>query len=216
MPKDNFIYFPMKDSIGADEWRRIDIFKERATEYIETLKRLKLGMIHGSFRRHNDGTYSGSLQSPPMHSLKGLYVEFRLLYATGEPSNFRNIANIVARRSGNEMVKKFIKHLVRQARSSLVEDGFFQIDGRPMSGEKIIDLWFNAKIFHSDEQKRKELDRLITLLSNDGIKGLFFMAVYDAGLAVKNLYNIIKDIQPSNMSVPVPASFIDELNNASV
>jgi len=213
MTRNKFIIFQINETIKPEEWHRIDIFKERAEEFIASLRKLRIGSITGSFKRKENGTYLGSLTIPPINSFKGLYIELRLLYAVGEPSNYKNIANIIAKRSGNSIIQKFMGHLVRSARSSLVEDGFFNIKGRPISGEKLIDLWFNAKIFHSDDQKRKELGKMTALLSDEGNKSLFFLAVYDAGIAIKNLYFIIKDMSPDNMTVPIPVAFVNGLKN---
>ncbi len=207
-----FIYFDLAESPTRDEWGHIAIFRERAHEFISSLRRLKIGTIVGSFRRNENETYSGALSIPPDDDMKALYVEFRHIYAQGERHNFRAIANIIARRSRNIIVRKFMKHLVAKSRSSLVEDGFFHVEGRKLSGEKLIDLWFNAKIFHSDKAKRKELNRLTKMLSDEGIRGLFFMAMYDAGLAAKNLYYITENLTETNLMIPVPTSFIDDLN----
>jgi hypothetical protein len=207
----------IEGSLSEAEWRNIAIFKERAAEFISTFEVIKKqypGLIHGAFHRNKDGTYGGGVKVPNMHDLKVLFLDFRLLYAEKEPANFRVVANILSRNTKNELVRAFMTHIKSKAVSDIIEDGFFKVDGKSLKCNKLIDLWFNAKIFHSDQEKRMELDKLNNILSNDVAVGLLFIAIYEFGLAIKNLSWVVTDYGINNKYIRIPGSFINDYNES--
>jgi hypothetical protein len=207
----------IEGSPSEGEWRRIASFKERAAEFISTFQVIKKqypGIIHGAFHRNTDGTYGGGIIVPKMHDLKVLFLDFRLLYAEREPANFRVVANILYRNAKNELVKAFVTHIKSKAVSSIVEDGFFKMDGKSLKCNRLIDLWFNAKIFHSDREKQEELQKLTNILSNEVVVGLLFIAIYDFGLAIKNLSWAIADYSSNNKYIKIPRSYVDDYNES--
>ncbi len=182
-----------------DEWYSISVFKERAQEVIDQLQRLKLtGIMTFHFARNPDGSYKASGEIPSDDDLRILYFDFRHLYAEQEAGNYFRVLQIISRCSGDQRVVRYMRDLKKQSRSSIVESGFFHDGDRRLSGKQLIDAWFNARLFHSDRERRDELARLNNWLSIDGVRILLFHAIRDATLAAKNLYYLIKDLGPDN------------------
>ncbi len=144
---------------------------------------------------------------PPDDDLRVLYFEFRHLYAEREPGNFLRVTNIISRRAGHPGVIECMKDLKRQSRSSMVENGSFHNDGLVLSARTLVDTWLNGRVFHSDRGRRKELADLNRWLSVQGVRVLLFFAIYDAVLAAKNLYYLIKDFRPDDMQILLPKKF---------
>jgi len=65
------------------------------------------------------------------------------------------------------------------------------IDGKEITPIMLIDLWFNAHYFHSDECKDQNLANLKEALSIDGCRFMLADAVYEASTAVLDLANAL-------------------------
>jgi hypothetical protein len=198
---------PVHDPLTEDEWYSVSVFKERTEEVIRQLLRLRLGQMVFQFSRRPNDTYEVTGDIPSDDDLRLLYFEFRHLYAKKEPGNFMRVANIIARRARNPGVVECIKHLKNQSRSDMVESGFFHDKQGTLSGTKLVNAWFNGKVFHSDRERRRELAELNGWLSIQGVRVLLFFAIYDAVLAAKNLYHLIKDFRADHMEVLLPEKF---------
>ena len=146
----------VQDPLNENEWYSITVFKERTEEVIRQLQRLRLGQMSFNFSRRPNGTYEVTGDIPSDDDLRLLYFEFRHLYAKKEPGNFMRVAKIIARRAGNPGVVECMKDLKQQSRSSMVESGFFHDKQGTLSGTKLVDAWFNGKVFHSDRDRRRE------------------------------------------------------------
>jgi len=212
----NFEQVPLQDDPTDGEWYAIGIFKERIVEVIGHVLRLRLtGDLTFSFLRRPDGTYRGSGEVPSDEELRLLYFEFRHLYAEREPGRFFKLLKIVSGRSRDERVKRCMKHLKAQSRNEVVESGFFHDQGGKLSGKQLVDTWFNARLFHSDRERREELAKLNNWLGEEGVRILLFHTVRDAILAAKNLYHLIKDLERNRRIILLPEEFCGNVHESA-
>jgi hypothetical protein len=66
------------------------------------------------------------------------------------------------------------------------------INGVEITPTMLIDLWFNAHYFHSDELKEQNLTNLKNALSIDVCRFMLADAVYEASKAVIHLANALQ------------------------
>ena len=90
-----------------------------------------------------------------------------------------------------------------QWKGSFVED-LSKFHGEKYSSEELIDSWFNAHYFHTDDKKEENLKKLNTLLNNELSRTSLYMAVWDAGLAISNLFNVVKDMGRTTGGIALP------------
>jgi hypothetical protein len=189
--------------ISDEEWRCIEVFRRRATDFIEERNRLNLGRFGIHLSREPDGNLSGRAALPPERELKHLYLSFRFFYHKDEPSSFGKVANIVSRAISDPLVREAIKRIKAQWKGSF-SDTLSQFHGRKYSSEEIIDSWFNAHIFHSDYNKEQKLKELKSLLKDDLSHIALFMAIWDAGLAVSNLFTAVERMGRTDGEIALP------------
>ncbi len=84
------------------------------------------------------------------------------------------------------------------------------LHGSDFTSEEIINLWFNAHFFHSDLEKEKKLQETNHILSLDLSKCMLFMSIYDAGLAISNLYGSIKGFNKHGGAIVLPTQFVSK------
>lgn len=189
--------------ISDENWRCIEVYRRRAADFVEERSRLKLGRFGIQISREQDGTLSGSATLPPERELKHLYWSFRFFYHKEEPSNFAKVANIVSKAISEPLVREAIKKIKAQWKGSFSEM-LSEFHGRKYSSEEIIDNWFNAHLFHSDYKKEQKLKELNALLKDDLSRIVLFMTIWDAGLAVSNLFTAVEKMGRTNGEIVLP------------
>lgn len=171
---------------------------------MEERHKLNLGRIGIHISRETDGNLSGSAAIPSDRDLKPLYLAFRFFYHEKEPSNFYRVANILVRSIQEPIIQKFVKKIKEQWRGSFARNLSEFHGRRHYTSKDIIDNWFNAHYFHSDENKEIKLEELNTLLGPELSHISLFMAVFDASLAVSNLFNAIENMDRDKGVVVLP------------
>lgn len=189
--------------ISDDEWRCIEVFRRRAADFIEERSQLKLLKFGIHISREPDGNLAGSAPLPPERELKPYYLSFRFFYHKEEPSNFGKVANIVSKAINDPLIRDAIKRIKAQWKGSFTET-LSQFHGRKYSSEEIIDCWFNAHFFHSDSKKEQKLKELNLLLNHDLSRIALFMAIWDAGLAISNLFKVVEKMGRTDGEIVLP------------
>lgn len=191
------------DSSKVD-WELIDFFRMKFTTLWNNLKDLKLGQFHGSFVKQADGRYKGGFILPNEYRLKGLYVDFRHFYLDKEPTNLRKFANYLVSITKADDYRQFIKEEKNKLQSEFIENGWFRFKGKPFTTKQLLDIWFNAEIFHSDHPKIAVMQEWAAVLAADTAKSMLFMAVYDSILVVRNINWSALELSKHNMYLRMP------------
>lgn len=174
-----------------DDWRCIEVFKRRAQELLKVDILAKKGSgISSNVQYKQDEGMTLKVTLPPEENLRSLYMAFRFFYGEKEPSNFNRVANILKKTSGDELFQQFIENLKQQYSGSLYRKHIMQVkvNGEEVTTKRLLDLWFNANYFHSDEKKENDLKIWNETLSQDLSRFILANAVYEACKAVIRLY----------------------------
>lgn len=177
-------------ALTENELTAIKIFLKRAKELSQTYIMSHESKISSNIIIEKGKQIKFSASLPDEEYLRSFYMAFRCLYLQKEKSNFIRIANIVKTRTDNESSKKYIDHL-KDIWSGALErqERRVYIAGEEITPNMLIDLWFNAHYFHSDELKEQNLTKLKKILSCDVCRFMLASSVYDASKAVLDLAN---------------------------
>ncbi len=179
-----------------EEKRSILAYKERAAQLLGTRIMKESGAIHLRLSYELGKPLIARVQLPPEEELRSFYMAFRFFYLQKEPSNFLRVANILDFRASSDMVSQYVKALKDQWNGALARKGWsLSVNGEELTTSLLINLWFNAHYFHSDDDKGRRLQELSGILSTEFNRYLLADAVFDASKAVTRLYDSIKTIK---------------------
>lgn len=190
---------------SVDDWKCIEVYKKRAMNFLEERKKLNLGTIQISISREPDGNLTGSGNIPLERDLKLFYLAFRFFFLEKERSNFNRVSNLIRDSFSNPAVNTFVKKIKEQWKGSFVKN-ISDFHGRNYSSKEIVDLWFNAHLFHSVEEKEVRLSEINSFLSSGLSQITLFMSVWDAGLSVASLYNSLEYLEKDRGYLTLPKS----------
>ncbi|HYV18608.1 MAG TPA: hypothetical protein VFC25_06235 [Verrucomicrobiae bacterium] len=207
----NFVSLKLGALPTEEEWRCLEVFKERASKAADRAASLKLGQLSHHLCRLPDGGMRFEGTIPKSEGLELLYVDFRHLYAQEEPGNLRRNLKIVNRCCADSGMRACLKSLKLQARSSFVRNamklGARAPNAATATSEQVIDAMINAHIFHSNATRRRQVDELVAKFTKTGVDVLLFYAVWDFVLAAKNFRVLISDLTAENPFVLLPPKF---------
>lgn len=174
--------------VTDDEHRRIEVFKRRVAQLAQ-VPIIKEGraQISAKIRGEVGKGVTIGVTLPPETDLRALYMAFRFFYLQKEPANFLRIVNILRRHAKDHNTITYLDNLKKQWNGSFMKQIEITAGGRTLTPSLLVDLWFNAHFFHSDENKESELNSLLEIIGQDF--GLFLLtdAVYEASKAVISL-----------------------------
>lgn len=195
---------PVTVGVENIDWPRIELFRKRFSTLWDNFKDLNFDRIHYGFERQEDGRYEGGAQLPNEYRLKGLYVDFRHFYLKDESTNINGFANYLSSLTDSTEYHKFIKREKRNLRSEFIENGWFQHKDKSFTTKQVLDVWFNAEIFHNDPKKIPVILDWMEILSNQTARSMLFMAVYDSILIVRNINWSANELSTTNMHLRMP------------
>jgi hypothetical protein len=181
-------------SLTESELKCVKLFLKRTEELCQT--RIISGgssNISLNMKAEKDKPVQFIVTLPNEEYLRSFYMAFRFFYLKKEKTNFLRVANIIKRRSDNEPSKEYISSLEDMWNGALARRQMqMYIDGKEITPMMLIDLWFNAHYFHSDELKDNNLTNLKHALSVDMCRFMLADAVYEASKAVFHLANSLQ------------------------
>ena len=198
------IQVPVVVDVANIDWPRIELFRRRSATLWDNFKDLKLGQPHGSFAKQDDGSYEGGFDLPNEYRLKGFYVDFRHFYLDDEPTNINSVANYLSSLTDSAEYHRFIKDEKSNLKSEFIESGWFQYKGKSFTTKQVLDIWFNAEIFHNDRNKMSVALDWMEILSTKTARTMLFMAVYDSILIIRNINWSLKELSKTNLNLRMP------------
>lgn len=195
----NVIEIKLENTFSESEWRAISVFKKKGLE-LQKIDLISSGNSNIScqikYNRETGTTLSVNL--PSENQLKELFLAFRFFYMKNEPSHFYRVINIIKKAARDERVNQIMDTLKQQYSGALQKKYVFsaKLNDTELSLEYLLDLWFNAHYFHSDEDKEKSLNKLNELLSTDYSKFLLVNSVLEGVKAVIQLYRSLQYLEP--------------------
>jgi hypothetical protein len=133
---------------------------------------------------------------PPEEHLRSFYMAFRFFYLEKEKTNFLRVCNIIKRRTENQLARQYVDRLRDMWSGALAARQMqMRVNEKQIIPPLLIDLWFNAHYFHSDEKKEKDLSNLSKILTIDVCRFMLADAVYEASKAVFLLANALARLE---------------------
>ena len=88
----------------------------------------------------------------------------------------------------------------------------FQFKGKPFTTRQLMDIWFNAEIFHSNQTKIVVMEAWAKVLASNTARSMLFMSVYDSILIIRNINWSVMEFSKDNMYLrmrpkAVPANY---------
>ena len=186
----------ISDRLDSADVRSLTAFKHRSEEVLQTRVLQGGGRIHANVKFRAGQGVGGAVELPAEEDLRSFYMAFRFFYLQQEPSNFLRVANIIQRRAALDVVNRHIEALKAQWHGAMERKGWsLAVNGHELTAGLLIDLWFNAHYFHSDEDKQARLRELNGILSTDFNRFLLADAVYEATKAALNVYESVRTLK---------------------
>ena len=186
------------------DWERIGLFRKRFEILWDNLKDIKLGNLSINVQRSKDGHYSGTSTLPNIHRLKGLYADYRHFYLKKEATNIFGFMNYLCKIADSNEYNLFIKSQKGKFKSSFIENKWFKVNNKKITTDVILDLSFNAEIFHSDPNKFPQLEEIKEYFDENLWKTLIFRAVYDTSLIIRNIHWSQSELSKEHMFLLIP------------
>ena len=186
----------ISNSLQEDEKPCIAAYQKRAAELLDTRIMRESGHIHAHLSYETGKLLTIQVELPYEEELRSFYMAFRFFYLQKEPSYFLRVVNIIERRASSELVSRYLNGLREQWNGALARRGWnISVNGEELTTSLLVNLWFNAHYFHSDEDKGQRLQQLNGVLSTDFNRYLLADAVFEACKAVERLHDSIKSIK---------------------
>lgn len=183
-------------AFGGSERDSIRAYQRRVPELMATRVVMSAASIRGKLKWESGAGLQTFANLPPEDDLRSFYMAFRFFFLKSEPSYFMRVANIIGRHAQHPLVHSLLDRLRAQWTGALARQQFsIRVNGRALTTELLVDLWFNAHYFHSNPQKEAELNLLNSILSQDLNRYLLADAVFEATKAVGDLYAKTKDLK---------------------
>lgn len=186
---------PVEQKLSDEEQLRLRLFKARFDELWSNWLSLKSAGIKlsGSFGNNGGGKVVGGGCAIEAHRLKGFFLDFRPFWQDGEPTHIKRTTGLLGRVSGDPRLHK----LLRENREAWAEAEVMSgVHG--YSTDRLTDLLFNGRYFHSDERKVDDVARLKELMSDEVLLHLLMLAMHHRMLVVRNIAWIIEPLVSTN------------------
>lgn len=180
------------------DWRSINVFQRRAEDMFKVrLLSSPSRKISAKIDLNKNSGLSLNVILPEEDFLKEFFMAFRFFYLEKEPSNFNKIANIIANAAKNQGVNDFVRHIKKIWSGALTRENVFfvTLNREVITPKRLLDVWFNAHYFHSEQEKEEDLKALNRMLSTDLSKFLLVDSVYEAINAASMLYESIATLK---------------------
>ena len=203
----------ISQALTDKDWKQLNAFKDKAERLISTkLASSEGGAIHGriSYQQAKGLWFEGTL--PPEEQITELLMAFRFFYLQKEPTHLPKIINIIKKHTNQPEALELLKSYMKQWQNSLFANAMnISLNNKQITTSLLLDLWFNAHYFHTDEDKEKELKNLYDAFSKDFSKYMFLDSVYGATKIVYKLYNSMRGMLEEHSSQPAVWALLCDL-----
>ena len=186
----------ISSSLSEDEWNVLRRFCEKAKRLAATKLATEEGTgIRGKIRYEQDKGLWFESELPPEEQIAEFLMAFRFFYLQKEDTHFPKVISVIGKHTDNPDARKALKMFGRQWQDSLFRKALnIQLNETPITSSLLLDLWFNAHYFHSDEEKEKELKKMKENFSEEFAKYMLLDAVFEATKVVFKVFHGMRAI----------------------
>jgi hypothetical protein len=198
-----FIQIPLSENVTDEFYNQVDLFRVRFSELWGNWESLKnLGIeLGGSFQNKGNGKVGGSSCGVDIYRLKGFYLDFRFFYANDEPTNYFKIAKTINKLCSDDRARKYLL-----ANKAGWQDAGVLQEWHGYNADKMLNVMFNGKLFHSGQDLQENLSILQESMSDELVHHLLTFYIYNRMLVIRNMYWILKPLSKNNQCIQIPAS----------
>lgn len=139
-------------------------------------------------------------EEPDEEQIIFLLNKYRFFYLQKEPTNFYKICNVLYKNTKDKKQKESIRS-IRKTYKKVLKEGTISVFSDKIKLEQPpkdnIDLWFNAFYFHSDKEKKKQLEQLQKKYGNIQ-KFNLITEICSLVILIKQLDEIVREIIEQN------------------
>ena len=195
------VLIPLTMEMPAEVLEQIELFRLKFKELWsnwESLKRQGI-ILGGSFMNHGDGGVSGSGCGVEVHRLKGFYLDFRFFYAQDEPTYYFKIVALIGKYCTDSRLYQHLRCYKEQWK-----DAGLLHEWHGVHSDEMIDILFNAELFHSTPEKKERLRYIRALMSDELAHHCLVYSVYTRMLIIRNINWIIQPIETGLQYIRLP------------
>jgi hypothetical protein len=159
-------------------------------------------MLGGNFSNHGDGKVSGPGCGIEIHRLKGLYMDFRFFWAKGDPTSYSKITSLLGKHCSDSRLRQCL----RRSKEQWKEAGILY-EWQGIKSDEMIDIMFNAELFHVEPDKRERMQYVQTIMNDDLAHHCLVYSVYMRILVIRNINWIIQPLQQDFQCIRLPAEY---------
>jgi len=190
------ITIDISGSLSKKDWDYLKNFAKR----VEELSKIKLlsseqGTIQAKIKYERGKGLSLEASLPSDEIISELLMAFRLFYLQKEPTYFPRIINIINKHITLPEANNLLNSYKKRWEDNLFNQALFiSVNDEKLSSSKILDLWFNAHYFHSDEEKSRELHKINSILSEPFSKYMLLTSIFESVKIIFKVYDSLKPI----------------------
>ena len=139
---------------------------------------------------------------PPEEQIAEFLLAFRFFYLQKEATHFPKVIGVIGKHTENPDARKALKLFGKQWNDSLFGKALdIQLNGTPITSSLLLNLWFNAHYFHSDEDKEQGLAKLKEGVSEGFAKFMLLDAVLNATKVIFKVFHGVRSIVDEQQAI---------------
>lgn len=150
----------MSISFTDEEINKLKVFLSRA-QILRNRRLVKDGLPKVAIETHVGRRLGHVTNFPDEEDFRSLLMDVRTFILKREPNNLKTICEILEGKLKNSEQRKQFMHIKKTYQTGLEETSIFDFNDKPLADEEILDLWLNAKYFHTDQEKEKLFNEII-------------------------------------------------------
>ncbi len=170
----------------AAEWRRIKVFRMRNPE----LRRATGIQAEQSYGITMSGDAMANVSGVAYGLLKGdslvaLATAFRHFWGNREPAHFPTVTNIANKHCrGDDENRHFDALRIRWKKALFGGAIEMAVGNMPLSADRVLDLWLNGEVLHTEADQRRDLAKLSELFSTGFTEYAFVDSIMNCSRAI--------------------------------
>jgi len=188
----------------SDEFSDVALFRERAEKLASAQRKYQGIPISRTARREHSDEIAFEANTPDIDEVGSLARNFRFFYGDKEPTQFQKILTKVRRRTQDEWACGYLNWLAEKYKEVMKAPQVSADLGHPVSNRRIIDLWLNSELFHSEKLKREELSNIHAAIGE--VPSLFqlYIAIAHCSSYIHMLYSVVHILDAQHQFIYSP------------
>lgn len=182
-------------SFTDEELNKLKVFLSRA-QSLRNRRLVKDGLPKVSIETHVGRRIGHVTNFPDEEDFRSLLIEIRTFILKKEPNNFDRVCEILNGKLKTHEQEEQFEHIRKTYEEALKETYIFHLADRQVTDEEILDLWLNAKYFHTVEKMEKLYNEIMgePLFAEPHLKYVLISTVFFLTRCILALSEIIEQV----------------------